>query len=74
MGERQREGAVTSCCPGKQLDGLGCCHLRREDGEKKGENKKSGVESHNRSLSWCCGVLHDRAQTHKHTQITPPNP
>lgn len=29
--------ALTSCCPGKQLDGPGCCSSRQEDQEQKGE-------------------------------------
>ena len=53
-GRRERGRVLTSCCPGKQLDGLGCSHLRQEDGEQKVERKKiykkSSVESYNGSV------------------------
>lgn len=32
--ERKEGRVVTSCCPGKQLDGVCYCHLRQEDGEQ----------------------------------------
>ena len=41
----KEESTVTSCCPGKTLDGLGFCHFRQEDGDQNVKNSKRAVLS-----------------------------